>query len=982
MKVSTGLLAVPDADAAILHDVLRGVLGRRGDAGWRVQPDRMWCLVTAPEAVTRGQGWKLHVSATPLSAPLVLARSAEILIRHGCTFKFAADLAAVTELIGPHQDRAVSGKFITAYPRDDDQFRVVADELDRATAELTGPRILSDRPLHPGSLVHYRYGGFAPDFVLTDEGVFDPCLTGPDDATVSDERRPWFSPPSWATPPFPQPQQPAAGAAMLLAGRFRMTRALRHSNRGGVFEAVDRTDDRPVIVKQSRAHIGATLGGSDVRDLLRHEARMLRALAPLGLFPAFLDLFEEQGDLFLAESRVEGVAADVWAYDVDGDQRQAPEVWAVARSLTRAVHAVHEAGYVLGDLKPGNVMVTPDAEVRFVDAEVVAEPAQRRIRGYTIGYAPPELSPDLSARQSPSPTTDCFSLGVTLFWLASGGSPAHWVSGRPGAPRSRAQRHRLLTQIAAGRPALPPLVELIVGLTETDPHDRWSTAVARTYLEADPGAGRPTVRVAPAEGPATGAEVDRLLTDGIEHLRRGMAPREPYLWRSDRATVRHDPCDAWRGAAGVLATLIRTARLRPSTFDTVGLDTVGLDMVRQAAAWIDERLYDVPRILPGLSFGRAGTAIALHDAAVLLGDGGLAARALALAHRLPVHGPNADVANGLSGAGLARIRLWQATGDPVLRDDALTVAEAVLALADRDGEQWRWPIPLRIGATSGTHSSYGFAHGIAGIATFLLHAAEVADRAAARNGGATNGAAATNGPAATNGAATNEAAGANGAADGAAGRRDELSDLAARLWQAARGAGETLLRAARPDRNGLVWPATPGGADRIEGLHWCNGPTGVGMFLIRLAAATGDDRFADAARRCALASHGLWASPPGACCGLAGAGQLLLDLTEVTGENRWRADAAGIAEVVAAQAVVVDGLRISSEPEHGYAYGVGTAGVLDFLIRLRHGGPGPWLPDLPAAPVAVGAHPSVSMGIPVGSTHRTVEGGEHHDGHR
>ncbi|WP_203918658.1 lanthionine synthetase C family protein [Rugosimonospora africana] len=459
----------------------------------------------------------------------------------------------------------------------------------------------------------------------------------------------------------------------------------------------------------------------------------------------------------------------------------------------------------------------------------------------------------------------------------------------------------------------------------TDPNVRWTTAAAQAYLAAEPGAGRPAARVAPPGRPGSGEETDRLLADGIEHLRRGMSPQEPYLWRSDRATVHHDPCDAWRGAAGVLATLTRAARHRPST-----IDNTALDLVKQAAAWVDARLYEVSRILPGLSFGRAGTAIALYDAAVLLGDSRLAARAVALAHCLPVCGPNADVTNGVSGAGLARIRLWQATDDPVLRDDALAGAEAVLAAADRDGDEWRWSIPSTTGATSGTHSSYGFGHGLAGIATFLLHAAEVADRTAA--------------------------------AKGATPRRDDLSGLSARLWRAARGAGETLLRAARPDRGGLFWPATPDGDDRIDGLHWCNGSAGAGMFLIRLAAATGDDRFASAARRCAPAAHSLWTSPPGACCGLAGAGQLLLDLADVTGESRWRADAARIGEVIADQAVAVDGLRISAEPDNGYAYGAGTAGVLDFLLRLRHGGPGPWLPNLRTAPAAAVADPSVSMG--------------------
>jgi hypothetical protein len=158
--------------------------------------------------------------------------------------------------------------------------------------------------------------------------------------------------------------------------------------------------------------------------------------------------------------------------------------------------------------------------------------------------------------------------------------------------------------------------------------------------------------------------------------------------------------------------------------------------------------------------------------------------------------------------------------------------------------------------------------------------------------------------------------------------------LVEQLRQAARDAGDTLLRAAILDRGGLAWPIESGGGIIPDGLHWCNGPTGIRMFLIRLAAATGDARFADAARQCALATRCLWTSPPGHCCGLAGAGHLLLDLADSTGESRWRTDAAHIAEVIAAHSAIVDGLRVSPEPKNGYSYVEGTAGVLDFLIRF------------------------------------------------
>ena len=52
------------------------------------------------------------------------------------------------------------GKFITVYPSNDKQALQLAVALHEATDGLPGPRIRTDRPLRPGSLVHYRYGAF------------------------------------------------------------------------------------------------------------------------------------------------------------------------------------------------------------------------------------------------------------------------------------------------------------------------------------------------------------------------------------------------------------------------------------------------------------------------------------------------------------------------------------------------------------------------------------------------------------------------------------------------------------------------------------------------------------------------------------------------------------------------------------------------------------------------------------------------------
>jgi tRNA A-37 threonylcarbamoyl transferase component Bud32 len=884
------------ADSVLLIDVVRAALGRWGGDRWVLQPTEAWCQVTPPAGVARRHGWKLHVSATPLSAPIVLARSAEVLIAAGCLFKFGTDLRRVAELVGGRYDRGGGGKFITVYPRDDEQFRVLAAELHAVTLGLPGPRILSDKPFRPGSLVHYRYGEHRGERVFTDDGVFGSRLVAPDGTPYTDERRAWFSPPAWAPAPFPAEVATPATApeSVLLAGRFRVGRAVRHANKGGVYRAVDERDGTEVVVKQARAHVDAGLDGTDARDRLRAEARMLDLLEPLGIAPAKVALFEEQGDMFLAEEAVPGKPLHVWAAEhTRGAGFDVVGAVAIARRVVAVVRAVHRAGLVVGDLKPQNLMVTPFEEIRLIDVEHIAEQGRERLVGYTPGFAPPEIV-RAAGPIVPEPSADCYSVGVTLFCVLTG-LPPYWLSGRSGVRSPGADVAWLLAAIGRTHPVLVPFAELIAGLTRGDPAERWSLPRAEEFLTA---VGQPPAPGALPHAPP--GAVDRLLVDGVAFLRRSMTPHQATLW--PRNPARHpdgyDPCDAWFGAAGVLAALTRAAQ-------ALGGEQPR-ESVARAAAWIDERLFDLPRLLPGLCHGRAGTAWALHDAASYLGDDRLAARAVKLAGSLLVTSGHPGVLYGMSGAGLAHLHLWQSTGDADLLDRALAYAEAVLAAARRTGDDWAWPVSADADSTEAGANHLGLG-GVAGAGTFLLAAAQAA--------------------------------------------ADHDPGAAPRLLAAATGAGDTLARAANVQEDRAWWPAEVGGGQPSRAL-WCAGPAGIGGFLIRLWAATGEQRYADLAHQAAgTVLHNPWHAEPGACCGLAGGGQYLLDLAEFTGEERYRSHAEGLAGIVHAQRTEHDGLVLTAEPADGAAYADGAAGILDFLIRLRHGGPHPWLPRHQHPPV-------------------------------
>ncbi|GAA0597753.1 class IV lanthionine synthetase LanL [Streptomyces crystallinus] len=931
------------ADLALLPDLVHAAIARsapeRGGAAersaepdWSVTQGDFWCHVVPAGAARRAQGWKLHVSATPLSAPVTLARSAEVLVAHRAAFKFAGSPARVAALVSGRYERGGGGKFLTVYPADDDQFRLLAEELHLATAGLPGPAVLSDRRYLPGSQVYYRYGVFSAAPVLTPDGCFAARLTDPDGQPVADERNAWFSPPSWAGDPFPdRPAAPARSKAtakpVLLNDRYLVRGAIQHSNKGGVFRAEDTRTGAQVVVKQARPHVGAGLEGLDVRDLLRREAALLDRFGSLrpGRVPRLVEVFEQQGSEFLAAEAVPGATLRrTVAERLIQDGTACPDdrtAHSLVRQLVDLVGTAHELGVTLHDFNPNNVMATPDGRLLLIDLEMAAREGELWVLGATPGYTAPELRAQDQVAPASAPGVDLYALGATVLHALSGADPL-FAPDRPGTGTARPEEERLAALVgllARDNAPVRRFAPLIRGLMRDEPADRWPLERARRFLAPDEPAG--ALGVGPASAPlAPGAAPHprpdatapvRLLRDGVAHLLATMRPRDPErLWASEAFGETCDPVAVQHGSAGGVGVLARALRHWDALGDSAAVTRDALrDGLAAAAHWTADRQDALPSDLPGLHFGRSGTAWALLDAARALDDPALAARATALALALPVEWPNPDVCHGAAGSGLAQLHFWRATGDPRFLDRATRAADGLLAAARRTPEGIFWPVPEDFASALAGAWHYGFAHGVAGVATFLLLAAEATGQE--------------------------------------------------RFLGAAVEAGATLAAAARPGPAGALWPV-----DRARHLsdspdlarHWCSGSSGVGTFLVRLWSATGahDDALRALVEDAALAVRaGRATDSTSTCHGLAGNAEFLLDAAELTGEEHHRAAAELLVEHLAAQAVVHDGrLLVPDENRRTVLaeYAGGLGGSLSLLLRLRFGGPRAWLPEGRHAP--------------------------------
>lgn len=365
----------PRIAAAIEADRFAPVVEFTPD-GWRQTDDEVWSHRTPRGATLPEQGWKIHVSATPETADVVLAHVSSYCHRHSLPFKFLRTRRILEATLAKDGDRRLSGKFIAIYPPLPADLESHLTNLDAALGGMPGPYVLTDLRWKRGP-VFVRYGAFGRQFV-NDNGEDVPAIRDLDSGLlVPDVREAFLHIPPWVQiPAFLQAELDQLGTTPP-AGFPKVRGALHFSNAGGVYEA--ELDGRPLILKEARPHVGWTPDGRDAVQRLRDEAALLRSLAGLPV-PAVIEMYDAHGHSFLAVERIDAPSLNaavasrnpLATADASHLARRDYREWAtaVASSLRHAVAALHASGRVHGDLHPANVLVRDDRTVVLIDLEM------------------------------------------------------------------------------------------------------------------------------------------------------------------------------------------------------------------------------------------------------------------------------------------------------------------------------------------------------------------------------------------------------------------------------------------------------------------------------------------------------------------------------------------------------------------------------------------------------------------------------------
>jgi beta-lactam-binding protein with PASTA domain len=265
---------------------------------------------------------------------------------------------------------------------------------------------------------------------------------------------------------------PHAGEAPppIYNGRYELRSQIARGGTAQVYLARDLLLDRPVALKVLFPELSSD---SSFVERFRREAQAAANLSHPNIVPVF-DWGESERTYFIVMEHVDGEPLSAII------RRQAPlpamRAAAIAGDIAKALSYAHRHGVVHRDVKPGNVLITRDGQVKVADfgiARAVGSDDSVTQTGLVMGTAT-YFSPEQAQGLNVDGRSDVYSLGVVLYEMVTGQAPF-----AADTPVAIAYKHVSETPVPPRElePRVPVALEaVILRAMAKDPADRYATA--------------------------------------------------------------------------------------------------------------------------------------------------------------------------------------------------------------------------------------------------------------------------------------------------------------------------------------------------------------------------------------------------------------------------------------------------------------------------------------------------------------------------
>ena len=264
----------------------------------------------------------------------------------------------------------------------------------------------------------------------------------------------------------------------ILSGRYTLTERIAGGGMGEVWAATDTVLGRTVAVKL--LHPGLSQE-SDFVERFRAEARHTAALHHPNIATVF-DYGEDDGTAYLVMELV--VGQPLSQIIAERAPLSTQETTAILIQAATALEAAHQGGVVHRDVKPANILITPDGTAKLTDFGIsrAVDSVPLTQTGQVLGTAQ-YLSPEQALGQSATAASDIYALGVVGHEMLTGERPFD-----TGSVVSTALAH-----VNQPPPPLPDTVpigvrDVISAALAKDPADRPASAADMAHTLGLPGA--------------------------------------------------------------------------------------------------------------------------------------------------------------------------------------------------------------------------------------------------------------------------------------------------------------------------------------------------------------------------------------------------------------------------------------------------------------------------------------------------------------
>lgn len=294
------------------------------------------------------------------------------------------------------------------------------------------------------------------------------------------------------------------------AGRYQIIEELGKGGMGKVYKALDTRIQEKIALKLIKPEIA-----SDRKTIERfsNELKMARKISQRNVCRMY-DLGEEKGSHYITMEFVPG--EDLHRLIRKVGQFSAGKTISIAKQVCEGLAEAHRLGVVHRDLKPQNIMVDEEGNVRIMDFGIARSIKAEGITGAGVMIGTPEyMSPEQAEVKDIDHRSDIYSLGVILYEMVTGRLPFEGET-----PLAIAMKHKSETPQDPKKlnPQLPQeLSRVILKCLEKDKEKRYQSAEQIFSELVDIERGMPTTeRVIPPKKPITSREIT--VTIGLKKL--------------------------------------------------------------------------------------------------------------------------------------------------------------------------------------------------------------------------------------------------------------------------------------------------------------------------------------------------------------------------------------------------------------------------------------------------------------------------------